>query len=239
MNRAEATEALQAGKRVERVIPGGTVQPMRWHGTQGMQVQFGSDYWEAESNGTGDDVERYRLAEPRVFLGVWREVDEPAEIAGYDEGRPSYMAHWKGIVGSCPAESDFIKNANSDFCWVERIKDVPTRDELKAMHPGRNVLVTGLAEAATQDKPPSGFVFCDEPWAPEGNGLALAYDCFDEGRLGLITEIPRGSRWRWIRPAGVPVHELQFLINAERENIGGYPLRQLEILCDKYGGNNG
>jgi hypothetical protein len=95
MTRAEATIALIAGKKIERISANDIVAPMRFDSVHGVQVGNiratpGHMQWNAETP-EGLSFVGYREAfTPREFLGKWIEVRtfDEAEDAGVGaEGR--------------------------------------------------------------------------------------------------------------------------------------------------------
>lgn len=74
LNRAQAIEAVQAGKQVERSLPAREVAtPLRWCPDNGFQVYSEISGW---VNETGSPRHIYQLAfSPRIFDGVWEEVE--------------------------------------------------------------------------------------------------------------------------------------------------------------------
>lgn len=98
MNRAEAIKALIAGKAVERA-QNVRVNLLRWHEENGVQVCI-EDRWHNEE---GSGAHQYREAwKPREFLDRWVEVQsfEKAELAGYQNGKPTAMCCDGQTVGA-------------------------------------------------------------------------------------------------------------------------------------------
>lgn len=121
MNRAQAIEALQAGKKVEREHRCVTTE-LRWDREHGIQFCGGAGVWENEA---GDPKCVYREAwAPRVFLDVWEEVKtfDEAEPAGTNVcgDALAMYAYWRMIGG---VEIDSGVNGpslGSNGCWVRR-----------------------------------------------------------------------------------------------------------------------
>lgn len=250
-------------------IGGGEVHECRYDANEGPQWRnqlFSEGKWRLDNL---DSISGYRLVEPkpepRTFLGKWIECTAvEAEYAGESNATPdtrllmvcngkqvSYAHANHGVTGwffvkrieAPPART--VWNVLSDELEAIQNKPVderthygerPTRDELKATQPGRNVIVKGLAEQAP---PPSGFVFCDEPWAFDATNRALAWRPAT-GDFYFMRAGDTEAGYRWIRPAGVPVSEIRLALTRidgwNELEAGQWIPGALNDLCHKYEG---